>query len=184
MRKKLHCLPYCKFQPPVLFFRAVYPLFFGGFSPCVRLSRGRWDTYPTPERKAAHRGDSGFCCFLQWRCVLLQKCISSYKPRFPKYRNDFSDFVPVPQKKQTSIAVTLPGQLCDGCDFYKYPTAATAFAVLLHLRHIFIRRQHPGCVPPFPGTERSPASACYLHAEGGCFAWCRVQSALPQPTLS
>ena len=52
-----------KFSPPVLFFRAVYPLFFGGFSPCVRLFRGGWDTYPTSKEKAAHRGNSGVYCF-------------------------------------------------------------------------------------------------------------------------
>jgi len=89
-------------------FQGGLPLFFGGFSPCVRLFRGGWDTYPTPERKAAHRGDSGFYCFSQWWCVLFQKCISSYKPVFPKCRNDFLGFLPVPQKKQNSIAVTLP----------------------------------------------------------------------------
>jgi len=57
-------------------------------------------------------------------------CISSYKPGFPKCRNAFLGFLPVPQKKQNSIAVTLPWQLCDGCDFYKNPTAATDFAML------------------------------------------------------
>ena len=80
MRKKLHCLPYCKFQPPVFVFGVPNPLFFGGFSPCVRLFRGGWDTYPTPEEKAAHRGDSGFYCFSQWWVVcVLQVCFQLQK---------------------------------------------------------------------------------------------------------
>jgi len=65
---------------PSLVFQGGLPPVFGGFSPCVRLFRGGWDTYPTPKEKAAHRGDSGFYCFSQWWCVLFQKCISSYKP--------------------------------------------------------------------------------------------------------
>ena len=35
------------------------PVFSAVFLPCVGFSRGRWDTYPTPEKKTAHRGDSG-----------------------------------------------------------------------------------------------------------------------------
>ena len=77
MRKKLHCLPYCKFQPPVFVFGVPNPLFFGGFSPCVRLFRGGWDTYPTPEEKAAHRGDSGFYCFSQWWVVCAASVFSA-----------------------------------------------------------------------------------------------------------
>ena len=82
-----------KFSPPVLFFRAVYPLFFGGFSPCVRLFRGGWDTYPTPEEKAAHRGDSGFYCFFT---VVGGMCFASVFPatnrRFPRAATTFFRF--------------------------------------------------------------------------------------------
>ena len=61
-----------------------------------------------------HRGNTALtvanilCC-----CVLFQKCIFSYKPRKTRYGNDFLDCVSVPQKKQNSIFVTLPMQLCD-----------------------------------------------------------------------
>jgi hypothetical protein len=71
-----------------------------------------------------------FAGFTQWWYVLLRKCIFSYKPGFPKCRNDFWDFASVPQKKQNSIAVTLPQQLCDGCGFCKNPRAATGFTAL------------------------------------------------------
>ena len=36
------------------------PRVLGCFLPCVGFSEMGWDTYPTPEEKAAHRGDSGF----------------------------------------------------------------------------------------------------------------------------
>ena len=54
-----------QFSTSSLGFRVPNPLLFGGFSPCVRLFRGRWDTYPTLEKKTAHRGDNGFYCFSQ-----------------------------------------------------------------------------------------------------------------------
>ena len=39
-----------------MFSRAI----FASFLPCVGFSEAEWDTYPTPEEKAAHRGNGGF----------------------------------------------------------------------------------------------------------------------------
>ncbi len=47
------------------------------------------------------------------RCILFLKCIFSYKAKKVRHGNDFSDCISVPQKKQNSIFVTLPMQLCD-----------------------------------------------------------------------
>ena len=60
------------FLPPVLVFGVPKPLFFGGFSPCVPFSEVGWDTYPTSEKKGAHKGDSGFFCLAMWVVCVLQ----------------------------------------------------------------------------------------------------------------
>ena len=39
------------------------PPVFGVIFACVPFSEVGWDTYPASEKKAAHRGDSGFYCF-------------------------------------------------------------------------------------------------------------------------
>ncbi len=40
-------------------FAVVFGAIFGGFLPCVGFSIEGWDTHPTPEKKRAHRGNSG-----------------------------------------------------------------------------------------------------------------------------
>ena len=75
------------------------PVFRRIFALCPAFQR-RVGYLPYPRGKSGTQG--------RQRLLLFQKCISSYKPGFPKCRNDFLNFVPVPQKKQNSIAVTLP----------------------------------------------------------------------------
>ena len=58
--------------PPVFDFGVPNPLFFGGFSPRAPFSEAGWDTYPTSEKKGAHRGDSGFYCFTVGVVSVLQ----------------------------------------------------------------------------------------------------------------
>lgn len=151
------------------------------FRPVCRFQR-RGGILTLPQRRNRHTaGAAAFTVFHRLWGMLFCRCIFSYKPGFPKCRNDFSNLVPVPQKKQNSITVTLPLLLCDGLDFHKKPTAAIAFSALLHLRHILVRRCHPGCVLPSPGRDRPLASAYPRSAEGGYFAWHRAGSVLPLP---
>ena len=48
------------------------PPVFGVFFACVPFSEAGWDTYPTSEKKWAHRGDSGFYCFSQYVVSVLK----------------------------------------------------------------------------------------------------------------
>ncbi len=48
-------LAFVGYHSIVVFFGAI----FAGFSPCVSFSEAGWDTYPTPEEKAVHKGNSG-----------------------------------------------------------------------------------------------------------------------------
>jgi len=113
-----------------LFFGVPNPLFFGGFSPCAGVSEVGWDIYPTPEKKTAHRGNSGFYCFSQYGWYVFCKCFFSTKPDFLNDCNGFWNFVAVPQQKQNSPIVTLLKLLCDGCGNEKNPSAATTLESL------------------------------------------------------
>ena len=48
------------------------PPVFGVFFACVPFSEAGWDTYPTSEKKGAHKGDSGFFCLAMWVVCVLQ----------------------------------------------------------------------------------------------------------------
>ena len=65
-RKQVPAFSYRSFWASCTSFRIF--VFFGAifayFLPCAPFSEAGWDTYPTPEEKAAHRGDSGFYCFM------------------------------------------------------------------------------------------------------------------------
>ena len=147
MRKKFQSLFPFKFSPPVLFFRAVYPLFFGGFSPCVRFSRGGWDTYPTPEEKAAHRGDSGFYWFYTvWVVCVLQVCFQLQK-RISQAQQRFFTFafrcIPATQQRQKNTfqlqAAAVP-HFCHGKRNADFAAGATTFPLLPRLPHIIFTR--------------------------------------------
>ena len=72
-----------------LVFQGGLPPVFGGFSPCVRLFRGGWDAYPTPEEKAAHRGDNGFYCFYSGGVYCSQSVFPATNRDFPSAATTF-----------------------------------------------------------------------------------------------
>ena len=56
-----------------------------------------------PQRKKRHTGATvAFAVFTQCGWYVFCKCISSYKPGFPKCRNDFWILLSVPQQRQKS----------------------------------------------------------------------------------
>ena len=135
LRKKSQSLFPFKFSPPVLFFRAVYPLLFGGFSPCVRLFRGGWDTYPTPEEKTAHRGDSGFCCFSQWWVVCVLQVYFQLQNGISQVPQRLFDFAFSSTAEAEKLFAT-PAQLQRNCCCKrKTLSVPTGFPVLQHLQH-------------------------------------------------
>ena len=164
MRKKFHCFPYCNSQPPVIVFGAPNPLFFGGFLPCVRFLRGGWDTYPTPEEKAAHRGDSGFYWFYTvWVVCVLQVCFQLQK-RISQAPQRFFTFafrcIPATQQRQKNTfqlqAAAVP-HFCHGKRNADFAAGATTFPLLPHLPHIIITRLPLQYVSPCACPNTSPA---------------------------
>ncbi len=80
-----HCILLC--------FAVVFGAIYAHFLPCVGFSIEGWDPYPTPEEKAAHRGNSGVLRFLPcpWVSALqvyfqLQPGISQVPQRLFKFR--------------------------------------------------------------------------------------------------
>ena len=117
------------------------------FSPCVRFSRGGWDTYPTPEKKAAHRGDSGVCwLYTVWVVWVLQVCFQLQKQilQVPQRFFAFSiRCVPATQQRQKNIfqmqAAAVP-HFCHGKRNADSTAGATTFSLLPHLPHIIFTR--------------------------------------------
>ena len=75
------------------------PVFRRIFALCPAFQR-RVGYLPYPRGKSGTQGRQRLLLFSKWWCVLFLMCISSYKSGFPKCRNGFSIFVPVPQQKK------------------------------------------------------------------------------------
>lgn len=165
-----------------MFFRAVSPLFFGGFSPCVRLFRGGWDTYPTPVRKAAHRGDSGFYFFYRSEWYVFYKCISSYKPGFPKCRNDFWTLLSVPQQRQKSYLQHLRSYYGTAAVKEKLQVFQQVFRFCNTCNTSTSTRHCPGFSQPYPCTT-TPHGHCFRFQfeQALCSASARDRSDFPLP---
>ena len=133
LRKKSQSLFPFKFSPPVLFFRAVYPLFFGGFLPCVRFSEVGWDTYPTSEKKRAHRGNSGFSCIFTVVVFTVLDVYFQLQTGILQVLQQFFRFHCSTAEEEKQSRGTHRLRLCDESDLRKNPAGATAFAALLHL---------------------------------------------------
>ena len=182
MRKKFHCFPYCNSQPPVLFFGVPNPLFFGGFSPCVRLFRDGW-VLTLPQRKKRHTGaTAAFAGFMQWWCVLFQKCISSYKTGFPKRRNDFSVLLSVSQQRQKSYLQHLRSYNETAAVIRKIQVSQQLFRFCYTCNTSAATRCCPGFSQPYPCTT-IPRGHCFrCRSEPAlCSALDRDRSDFPRP---
>lgn len=128
----------------------VFGAVFAVFSPCVGFSAVGWDTYPTPEEKRAHRGDSGVYCFPQRGWYAFGKCVFSCKSKFRRRCNDFS-YLPsdafqlhIRGGKDTFQRQAAPApRLSHRKRNRNFTVATTAFSLLPHLPHIIFTRIHP-----------------------------------------
>ncbi len=131
-------------------FGAVFGAVFAHFLLRVGFSEAGWDTYPTSEEKAAHRGGSGVSCFLQCWWYVVCKCVFSCKSKF---RQRFSGFSYLPSdafqlhirgrkdtfQMQAALASHLHHRKRNG----NFAVVTTAFSLLPHLPHIIFTRMHP-----------------------------------------
>ena len=184
MRKKFHCFPYCNSQPPVLVFGVPNPLFSADFRPVSGFPEAG-GILTLPQRKKRHTGATvAFVGFSQWWCVLFQKCISSYKPGFPKCRNDFSVLLSVPQQRQKSYLQHLRSYNETAAVIRKIQVSQQLFRFCYTCNTSAATRCCPGFSQPYPCTT-IPRGHCFrCRSEPAlCSALDRDRSDFPRPML-
>lgn len=131
------------------------------------------DTGATPPSRAANALRRG---------MLFRKCISSYKPGFPKCRNNFSYSVSVPQQRQKSYLQRLRSYNETAAVIRKIQVSQQVFRFCYTCNTSTATRCCSGFSQPYPCTT-IPRGHCFRcrSEQALCSASDRDRSDFPQP---
>ena len=146
-----------------VFWGGLPPVFRRIFALCPVFTR-RGDTYPAPEEKGAHSGNSGFYWFYSvWVVCVLQVCFQLQKQISQALQRFFAfafRCIPATQQRQKNTfqlqAAVVP-HFCHGRRNADSAVGATAFPLLPHLPHIIFTRLPLRSVSPCACPNTLPA---------------------------
>ena len=137
-----------------------------------------------PQRRKRHTGaTAAFTGYTPCGWYVFCKCISSYKPGFPKCRNDFSILLSVPQQRQKSYLQHLRSYYGTAAVKEKLQVFQQVFRFCNTCNTSTSTRRCPGFSQPYPCTT-TPHGHCFRcqFEQALCSASARDRSDFPLPT--